>query len=331
MPRPITDSARGRASGWETAQPHNRMAAMSEVMTVTGPVPADQLGFTLMHEHLLLDLLKDSWSSNSLLYEPDLALQEVSRYKAAGGVTLVDQTNRGLGQQPLAVKAIAEQTGLQIVLGCGWYREPYYEPYLHRWYADQIAEQMVNDLTVGIDDTGVRAGIIGELGAHDRWVSPAEERMLRAGARAQKKTGVTLTTHGTKSPVALQQLDILREEGVDLNRVVVGHSHTWPHPDFHEEIVKRGAWLSFDTISDTNDYELSKAVGLIKAVLDAGNIDRLLLSHDVCYRTHYVAYGGSGYDFIPTRLFSHLAKIGITEDMFARIMVDNPRRALTGE
>ncbi len=304
---------------------------MHEVMTVTGPVAADRLGFTLMHEHLLLDLTKDSWAVNSLLYEPELALLEVSRYKDSGGVTLVDQTSRGLGQQPLTVKAIAEETGLQIVLGCGWYREPYYEPYLNRWYADQIAEQMVADLTEGIDNTGVRAGIIGELGAHDRWVSPVEERVLRAGARAQKKTGVTLTTHGTKSPVALQQLDILSEEGVDLGRVVVGHSHSWPYPDFHEEIVRRGAWLSFDTLSDSNEYELSKAVRLIKAVLDAGNIGRLLLSHDVCYRTHYVAYGGSGYDFIPTRLFSHLAKIGITEDMFAQIMVDNPRRALTGE
>ena len=305
-------------------------ATMSEVMTVTGPVRASDLGFTLMHEHLLLDLLKDSWSVNNLLYEPELATLEVMRYRDAGGVTLVDLTNRGLGQRPLAVRSIAEETGLQIVLGCGWYREPYYEQFLHRWYVDRMAEQMIADLTVGIDDTGVRAGIIGELGAHERWVSPVEERMLRAGARAQRKTGVTLTTHGTKSPVALQQLDILSEEGVDPARIVVGHSHSWPYPEFHEEIVRRGAWLSFDTMSDSNEYELGKMIRLIKAVLEAGNIDRLLLSHDVCYRTHYVSYGGCGYDFISTRLLAHLAKIGVTEDMFEQIMVDNPRRALTG-
>ena len=303
---------------------------MPEVMTVTGPVDAGELGFTLMHEHLLLDLLRDSWSVNSLLYEPDLAIREVMRYRDAGGVTLVDMTNRGLGQRPLDVRAIAEKTGLKVILGCGWYREPYYDPHLHRWYVDQMAEQMIADLTVGIDGTGVRSGIIGELGAHERWVSPVEERMLRAGARAQKKTGVTLTTHGTKSPVALQQLDILAEEGVDPGRIVVGHAHTWPHPEFHAEIVRRGAWLSFDTMSDRNAYELGKVVRLIRAVLEAGNIDRLLLSHDVCYRTHYTAYGGSGYDFIPARLLGHLAEIGVTEDMFERIMVDNPRRALTG-
>ena len=303
---------------------------MSEVMTVTGPVPASELGFTLMHEHLLLDLLRDSWSVNNLLYEPDLAVLEVMRYREAGGVTLVDLTNRGLVQRPLDVRAISERTGLNVVLGCGWYREPYYEPYLDRWYADRMAEQMVADLTEGIDGTGVRAGIIGELGAHERWVSPVEERMLRAGARAHRQTGATITTHGTKSPVALRQLDILDEEGVDLGRVVVGHSHSWPYPEFHREIVRRGAWLSFDTMSDSNAYELEKTVRLIAAVLEDGNIDRLLLSHDVCYRTHYVSYGGSGYDFISTRLLGHLAGIGVTEEMFERIMVDNPRRALTG-
>ncbi len=303
---------------------------MSEVMTVTGPVPASELGFTLMHEHLLLDLLRDSWSVNNLLYEPDLAVLEVTRYRDAGGVTLVDLTNRGLGQRPLDVRAIAERTGLNVVLGCGWYREPYYEPHLSRWYVGRMAEQMVADLTEGIDGTGVRAGIIGELGAHERWVSPVEERMLRAGARAHRETGVTITTHGTRSPVALQQLDILAEEGVDPARVVVGHSQSWPHPEFHREIVRRGAWLSFDTMSDSNAYELEKVVRLIEAVLRDGSIDRLLLSHDVCYRTQYASYGGSGYDFIPSRLLAHLAGIGVTGEMFERIMVDNPRRALTG-
>ena len=96
---------------------------MSQLMTVTGPIEASNLGFTLMHEHLLLDLLKDSWSVNNLLYEPELAYLEVMRYKNAGGVTLVDQTNRGLGQDPVEVKKLAERTGLNIILGCGWYRD----------------------------------------------------------------------------------------------------------------------------------------------------------------------------------------------------------------
>ena len=304
---------------------------MSQLMTVTGPIEASNLGFTLMHEHLLLDLLKDSWSVNNLLYEPELAYLEVIRYKNAGGVTLVDQTNRGLGQDPIEVKKLAERTGLNIILGCGWYREPYYEEYLNHWYVDEIAEQMITDITEGIDDSGVKAGIIGELGAHEKWVSPVEERVLRAGARAHHKTGLTIATHGTNSPVALDQLDILKEEKVDFNRVVVGHCGSWPYPEFHAEIVKRGAWLSFDNLSDTNPYELKKCLKLIEQIVKAGNLDRILLSHDVCYRTHYVSYGGCGYDFISTRLLDHLVGIGFTDEMFHQVMVDNPRRALTGD
>jgi len=304
---------------------------MSQLMTVKGPIEASNLGFTLMHEHLLLDLLKDSWSVNNLLYEPELAYLEVMRYKNAGGVTLVDQTNRGLGQDPVEVKKLAERTGLNIILGCGWYREPYYEEYLNHWYVDEIAEQMITDITEGIDDSGVKAGIIGELGAHEKWVSPVEERVLRAGARAHHKTGLTIATHGTNSPVALDQLDILKEEKVDFNRVVVGHCGSWPYTEFHAEIVKRGAWLSFDNLSDTNPYELKKCLKLIEQIVKAGNLDRILLSHDVCYRTHYVSYGGCGYDFISTRLLDHLVGIGFTDEMFHQVMVDNPRRALTGD
>ncbi len=304
---------------------------MSNVMTVTGPIDASLLGFTLMHEHLFLDLLKDSWSVNNLLYEPELTYIEVKRFKDAGGISLVDQTNRGLGQKPVEVKKIAQRTGLNIILGCGWYREPYYDSDLNRWYVDQISDQMVSDITEGIDDTGVKAGVIGELGAHEKWVSPVEERVLRAGARAHHKTGLTITTHGTQSPVALDQLDILKEEKVDLNRVVVGHCGSWPYPEFHQEIVTRGAWLSFDNLSDTNSYELNKCLRLIELAVKAGNLDRILLSHDVCYRTHYVSYGGCGYDFISTRLLEHLSKIGFTDEMFYQVMVDNPRRALTGD
>src|SRR5438045_6091040 len=153
---------------------------MATVMTVTGPVEAGRLGFTLMHEHLLLDLMRDAWIGNNILNDPELAELEVLRFKEVGGRTLVDTTNRGLAQDPLAVKAIAERSALNVVLGCGWYRETYYEPWLYKARADEIAEQMVRDLTEGIDGTGVRAGIIGEIGAHFTWLPPAEERALPA-------------------------------------------------------------------------------------------------------------------------------------------------------
>ena len=113
----------------------------------------------------------------------------------------------------VAVRDMAIKTGLNVVLGCGWYRETYYEPRLWRMKTDEIAEEMVRDLTEGIDGTDVRAGVIGEIGAHFNWLSAIEERVLRAAARAQLKTDVALTTHATRGPQGLEQLDVLQTGG----------------------------------------------------------------------------------------------------------------------
>ncbi len=304
---------------------------LSEVMTVTGPVTPDDLGFTLIHEHIFLSLLMDHLDTDRVLDDPGAARTELQRYKDAGGVTLVDQTNRGLEQQPEAVRQMALETGLLVVLGCGWYREPFYEQRLYRESASQIADEMIRDMREGIDGSCVRAGLIGELGAHETWISPVEERVLRAGARAHLQTDVTIATHGLFAPVGLDQLDILEEEGVDPRRVIVGHAHDYPEHEYHAEIARRGAFVSFDGMSDRNRFLLERDLRNIKKIVDAGYINQLLLAHDVCLRSAYVSAGGEGYQFISTGLYPYLREIGITEEQFQNIMVDNPRRALTGE
>jgi len=313
---------------------------MGTVTTVTGPIPSDRLGFTLVHEHVFLDLTRDVSGKMSLLNDPELAYRELMRYKDAGGVTLVDQTTGGLRghdhdilpvKHALAVRAMAERTGLQIVLGAGWYREPYYDRRLYRARTDQIAEELVRDLTEGIEGTDVRAGLLGEIGAHFTWVSPVEERVFRAVARAQKRTGVSIATHALHSPVGLDQLDILEEEGVDLRRVIVGHCQSYPYHAYHAEIARRGAYVSFDRLGVINDYEHETMIRLIRRMIDAGLARHLLFSHDVCWRSDYVAYGGRGYAYVPTGLREELRALGVSGEQFDRITVENPRRALTGD
>ena len=314
---------------------------MSTVMSVTGPIEADQLGFTLMHEHLYVDIRRDQWNLENITNDPELVYSELMQYVNAGGVTLVDQTSNGLKgvdqplfstKHPLAIKEMAERTGLQIILGSGWYRESYYEPYLYKATTDQIAEEIVGEVTQGIDGTDVRAGIIGEIGSHFSWVSPAEERVFRAAARAQKETGVTLVTHSPQE-AGLQQLKIMLEEGADPSRIVVGHSQSYPHHDYHAEIARLGAYFSFDSMGSLktgNDYDRGVLLRLIRQIIDAGLIDRLLFSHDVCRKGHYTTHGGVGYSYVSTQLFDDLRQIDFTEEQFQQIMIENPRRALTG-
>ena len=313
---------------------------MGTVMTVTGPVSSDQLGITLPHEHIYLDLTRDYPGSNCLLNDSELAYQELMHYKEAGGVTLVDQTTGGLRshdhdllpvKHAIAVREMAERTGLNVILGAGWYRELYYEQRLYRMKTDEIAEEMVCDVTEGIDGTDVRAGLLGEIGAHFTWVSPVEERVFRAVARAHKKTGLSIATHALYWSVGLDQLDILQEEGVDPRRVIIGHSHSHPYHEYHAEIARRGAFVSFDRMGPADEYDHQLQLRLIKQMLDAGLIRHLLLSQDVCFRTDYVAYGGNGYAFVPTGLREELRGLGVTDEQFWQLTVDNPRRALTGE
>ena len=319
-------------------------------MTVTGPISADRLGFTLVHEHIFLDLMRDAWVGVNYLNDPELAEIELRGYKDAGGVTLVDQTSGGLRENDqdllfdqdlnhvkhaVAVKEMAEKTGINIVLGCGWYRESYYEPRLWRMKTDQIAEEMVRDLTEGIDGTDVRAGTIGEIGAHFNWLSAIEERVLRAAARAQMKTDVALTTHATRGPQGLEQLDVLQQEGVDPRRVAIAHSGHYPIHKYHAEIAKRGAYISFDRmggLQNANEFDRRRTLRLIKEIVDAGFIGNILFSHDVCYTSDYATYGGSGYSFLSSAAFALLnAELGLQEEQFNTIMVENPRRRLTGE
>jgi len=313
---------------------------MPTVMTVNGPVDSSKLGFTLIHEHIFLDLRIDVWLSDRMLNVPETAFSELMLFKNAGGVTLVDQTPGGLRgnknrilpiKHPLAIREMARRTGLNIVLGCGWYREPYYEPYLHRAKTDEIAEEIVRDVTVGIEGTDVKAGIIGEIGAHSNFVSAVEERVLRAAARAQKQTGVSLSTHQSEGDIAFDQLDILEHEGVDLRRVICSHIASGPSHEYAVAVAKRGPFVSIEGIGSFRPAYQENVIRRILHIIEKGYIDQLLLSHDVCVQPMYTVNGGGGYAYISTQWLPLLKQRGLSDEQLHRIMVENPRRALTGE
>ena len=302
---------------------------MADVVTVRGPLPADQLGITLPHEHVFIDLLRE-YRSNGLLSDEALADLELTAFRDAGGRTIVDCTSEGLGRDPLALRRVSEATGVQIVMGSGFYRRAYFdEALLDRMSVDALADRIVRDLTVGVGDTGIRAGIIGEIGC-DRYLSALEERVFRAAARAHRATGVTITTHAARWPVGHAQLDLLEEEGVDPGRVIVGHCDMVPDPGYHLSLARRGAFVQFDTIQGTNDWETQRRIDWIRVLMDAGHERQLLLSHDVCLTTDLAINGGPGYAYLLTGFRPRLVEAGIPALLVDALVTDNPRRALTG-
>jgi predicted metal-dependent phosphotriesterase family hydrolase len=306
------------------------MTPPAYVMTVTGPVPATDLGVTLPHEHLLIDLTRQIIIGGRL-NDLKLLKQELNAFTEIGGRTLVDCTTDPIGRDPLGLRELSEATGVNIIMGSGLYREPYISrEWIDAHDADELAEQLVGEIDHGVGSTGIRPGVIGEIGS-ERTITALEERVLRAVARAQRQTGLTITTHTARWPNGLKQLAIMQAEGVDPHRVIIGHCDTVPSMDYHAAIAKQGAYVQFDTIRGDNAYDTERRVEYVLSLVRQGHLQQILLSHDVCIRSHLRASGGTGYTYVPTGFADELRKRGLTDDDIHQLLVENPRRALTGQ
>ena len=307
------------------------------VQTVTGPVPAAGLGFTLPHEHTGCELwhIQNRWDYWELIRDEDVIAPELERFRDLGGTCLADVTSHGLGRDPVRLQRLSKRTGLPIVMGAGWYRESYYPPeaLIDRRSADELADEIVRESCDGVGATGIRPGIIGEIGTDKPWLSAQEERVFRAVARAARATGLAVTTHAAQSAVGLAQLGVLLEEGLDPSRIVIGHADSYPYLDYHLAILERGASVEYDFLgmrfSAVDEANEPRVVRLILELLDRGLGDRILLSQDVCHTAQLRSFGGNGYTYLQESFLPTLRAAGVPEEAIGRMTVDNPLRILS--
>jgi predicted metal-dependent phosphotriesterase family hydrolase len=313
------------------------------VQTVLGRIEPGDLGFILPHEHTQCQLwtIPERFDYWELTADEDLLAEELDRFRAAGGTCLVDVTLPGIGRDPVWLRRIAQRTGLHLVMGTGWYRQPYYPPdaLIDRRTVGELAETMIREFEDGVpgsedaDGTRVRPGIIGEIGTHKPWVSAQEERVLRACGRAARATGMTVSTHAVMSPVGLRQLDLLEEAGADPARVVIGHADSYPVLEHWLAIAARGASLECDflgmSFTAMERRGEPRVIELILRMLERGYGDRILLSQDVCDNSQLAFYGGNGYTYLQETFLPRLRAAGVGEGVIQQITVENPRRILT--
>ncbi len=338
-----------------------------KAMTVLGPVAAEGLGLTLIHEHVLFDF-SDYWQRPSaatdialaeaplgletlgrLRYAPfllkanlvhgdeALAARELAAFRDRGGSTLVDATNASLGRDPLALQRLARRTKLNIVMGAGYYTEISLGPAFTARSVDDVAAEIVRDLTLGVGHTGVRAGLIGEIGTSAP-ITPNEERSLRASARAQASTGAPLMVHlDGWARNGHHVLDIIQDEGGSLERTVLCHMNPfWNDPAYQMELASRGAYVEYDMMGMTTFYPPDKyspddpsALEGIRALKEAGYARRVLMSHDVFLKSMLRSYGGLGYTHILDNLTPLFRGAGIDDEALRTLLVDNPATVLS--
>jgi len=310
---------------------------MAHIQTVLGPIEPAALGFTLPHEHTQIALwhVEHRWDYWQLTRDEPLILEELARFKAVGGNGLVDVTLDSIGRDPRWLQGLARASGLHIVMGCGWYRTAYYpaEARIERRSVDDLADELVAEYVDGVGETGVRPGIIGEIGTDKPWLSPAEERVHRAAARASRRTGLAITTHAVLSDVGRAQLRIFEEEGADPGRVIIGHADSFPVLDHYLDLIRRGANLEFDFLgmkfASTERLGEGRLIELLCELLARGFADRILLSQDVCHDSQLKRYEGNGYVYLAETFLPRLRTAGVSDDEIEAMTVTNPRRLLT--
>ncbi len=336
-----------------------------QVQTVTGLVSPEAIGATLMHEHLICDIRTPAlaacdcaWEPISLenLWEihygetthgpkyqldmPEVIINEVRAMREEGGAAIVELSNGGLSPAPETLREISERTGVHVIMGCGHYVEEYQDERNHRRKEEDFAAEMTSQILAGAWGTHIRAGIIGEIGCQAPWTT-LERRVMRGAILAQQETGATINVHPGRDPEQPQEVaNFIKAEGGNPSRTVLSHiDRTVLEDDQLLRLADSGCVIEFDLFGlESSYYPLDLRIdmpndamrlNLMRLLIDHGHLERLLVSHDICYRTRLKRFGGHGYGHIFRNIVPLMRRRGYSEHEIDTLLVHNPRRLLT--
>lgn len=298
---------------------------MDCLFTTLGPLTKDQLGMILPHEHVFVDLRTPDQLGYAMAEAADviaLMQPQIERIKRLGVTALVECTTIGVGRRADIDLAVSLAADFPIVVPTGSYREPWITGWVAAASEKALEDWMVRELTERFDEADFRAGWI-KISAGDDGISAIEERILRAAAHAAARTGAVIGSHTIKGRVVMQQLDIIESEGGRADRFISIHTQEEPDIALHRAVAARGAWIEYDHVGRSPDVDV---IALILAALEAGNGEKLLLSHDLGWFDPALPGGGSPrpYTHLSEVLLPKLAAAGVTGAVIRRLTHDNP-------
>jgi phosphotriesterase-related protein len=301
------------------------------IMTVNGPVNADEMGVTLPHEHVLVDFIGadstgyDRWNKDTVAA---FVLPYLLEVKQLGLKTMVECTPAYLGRDPVLLKVLSDRSGLNLITNTGYYGALNNKALPEQAFsetADQLADKWIDEWQHGIESTGIKPGFIKIAVPGDSILSPVHEKLVRAAARTHLKTGLVINAHTGPAVTAFAELRILKEEGVHPSAFIWTHAQGSSHAS-HVKAAREGAWISLDNVMDNNTESYVEAIVNLK---DNGLLNRILISHDAGWydvvNPEGVPY--RGYTAIFTHLRPALLKAGFTEEEWQQLTVENPRNA----
>ena len=300
---------------------------MSMVQTVLGPVATVDLGLTLSHEHLLCrppGSLGDA-DPDLVLDDREAAIKELSSFKAAGGNAVVEVTPMDYGRDLDGLVALSRRSGVHIVAATGLHKDQFSASYTARFDEDQLADTFTRELQVGVN--GVRPGVI-KLGSSLVEITTGERKAFTAAALAQRATGAPITTHTEAGRLALEQLELLIGAGADPERIIIGHLDRLLATDYHEAVLRTGAYVGYDQIGKSKYATDERRAEALAILMARGHGAKLLISGDLGRKSYWAAYGGKpGFDYVPKTFLSMLCAAGLSAGQAEALVVANPARA----
>jgi len=303
------------------------------IRTVSGTIPPEMLGVTLMHEHVLVDFIGADQVSASR-YDANHAFTTVLPYleeaRALGCRTLVECTPAYLGRNPLLLQRLSDASGVRILTNTGYYgaaKDRYLPRHAFTETADQLAARWIREFEHGIDGTPIKPAFM-KIGVDEGPLSEVDAKLVRAAAITHRKTGLPIASHTSTGIAAMEELDVLERADVPLSSFIWVHAHNERDVNVLTRAASRGAWVEFDGVSPSS---IARHVELVSHMKQRGLLDRVLVSQDAGW--YRVGESGGGefrpYNSLFTAFLPALRSAGFQEDDVQRLLVTNPRRALS--
>ncbi len=282
-------------------------------------------GYTLMHEHVFIDLSGIKKLDDCRLDCKEETIKEFKELYKNGVRNIVEVTNIGMGRDIEYIQEVANKSGINIVCATGFYKEPFYPPYVYEKSERELAEIMIKDITEGIDGSSLKASIIGEIGSSKDIITDEEYKVFKAAILAHLETGIPITTHTTLGTMGLEQVRLFKRYGLNMEKIVIGHVDLSGNTQYIMEILDNGAYVEFDTIGKNNYMPDETRGEMLKEIEDRGMIDKVFLSLDITRKSNMKYNKGIGYSYIFEKFIPLLREKGLKETSIEKMLLENPR------
>lgn len=299
------------------------------IQTVRGRIKPSQLGMTLIHEHLMVDFIGADKASKDR-YNPDevfaVMLPYLKEIKDLGVSGFAECTPMFLARDAGLMKRFADALDMHILTNTGMYKEPYLPKYAFEKSADELAQMWISEIKEGIEGTKIKAGFI-KIAVNPGNLIPIQQKIVHAAAKTSKATGATIASHTGHGVAVMETIDILKEEGLPLEKFIFVHAGAESDIKYHLAVAKQGAWVEYDSIGEA---EADRYIKLIKTMIENGYEDRLLLSQDAGWYNVGQEKGGNirGFAYIIKDFIPLMEKSGIDRKMIDKFLITNPAKAL---